>query len=193
MKINAKQFFWVMIGVLVLSFGGIFAAFYWGNNLLVDKAHSISELQTDSDIAQQKIIALHNAINSGELADQAKDLISKLLPPKKDQEKLVADIYYTVTKEANIPIGNIGALTFTGSGEPSDLSGTVELKDIPGVYSYPFSMSVSDISYDTLLLLLSELENNDRLIQVENLQISPDKTTGYIKSVNLSLKAFLMP
>lgn len=194
MKISAKQFFFVMIAVTILSFGGILGAFYWGDKQLINKTHILSELKTDSDVSQAKIIALSKAHQSTKLAEDTTKLLETLLPTQKQQEELVADILYTASAEAGIPIRQLGAITFTGGGEPSDLSGTEESKDVPGVYTYPFSMSVSDISYDTLLVLLREIESNGRLVQVDNLQISPDKVIpGQISSVNLSLKAFLKP
>ncbi|MDO8266162.1 MAG: hypothetical protein Q7T41_04455 [Candidatus Saccharibacteria bacterium] len=194
MKIQPKYFFYIMIAVIVLSFGGIIGAFYWGNKQLVNKGVVLSELRTDSDIAQAKIVALNKAQKSSELTETAEKLLSTLLPNQKQQEKLVADILYTASTEAGIPIENIGSINFTGGGEPSDLSGTEQSNEVPGVYTYPFSISVSNISYDTLLLLLKEIENNGRLVQVDSLQISPDKLKiGQISDVSLSLKAFLKP
>ena len=194
MKQNAKQFYYIMIAITVLSFGGIVGAFYWGEQKLQAKAQSLSELKTDNDIAQEKIIALNKAKKSAEIATTAETLLNKLLPAEKEQEKLVADVIYTASAEAGVPLDSIGALTFTDNGEPSALSGTEQSKDIPGVYVYPFTLSVSDISYDTLLLLLQEIENNGRLVQIDNIQISPDKETpGQITTVNLSMKAFLKP
>ncbi len=194
MRIQPKHFFFFMIAVIILSFGGIIGAFYWGNKQLVNKGNILSELKTDSDIAESKIVALRKVQHSSQLSESAESLLSTLLPNQKQQEKLVADILYTASSEAGIPIENIGSITFTGGGEPSDLSGTEESDDIPGVYTYPFSMSVSHISYDTLLSLLKEIENNGRLVQVDSLQISPDKlNVGQISDVSLSLKAFLKP
>ena len=194
MKLTSKHFFLFMIAITILSFGGIVGAFYWGNKMLQDKAHTISELKTDNDIVQAKIVALNKSKRSAQLSDDASKLLDTLLPAKKQQEKLVADMLYTASAEAGIPVNQLGAITFTDTGEPSDLSGTEQSKDISGVYSYPFSMSVSNISYETLLKLLKEIETNGRLVQVENLQISPDKSVqGQISSVNLSLKAFLKP
>lgn len=194
MKINSKQFYLVMIIATLLSFGGIIGAFYWGEQKLQAKALALAELKTDNDVAQEKIIALSKAKKGTEIVTEAENLLNKLLPTQKEQEKLVADVIYTASAEAGIPAASIGALTFTNNGEPSDLSGT-ELSDgIPGVYIYPFTMTVDNISYDTLLLLLQEIENNGRLVQIDNLQISPDKKDpGQIATINLSLKAFLKP
>lgn len=194
MNLGAKQFFYVMIAITVLSFGGIIGAFYWGDTKLKEKADTVSNLKTDYDIVQAKLTALSKAKQSTALSENAENLLDTLLPKEKQQEKLVVDVLYTATSEAGIPIANIGAITFAGGGETSDLSGTEQSKDIPGVYTYPFTMSVQEISYDQLLLLLKEIENNGRLVQVEDLQISPNKIIpGQISTVSLSLVAFLKP
>lgn len=194
MKIRPKQFFYVMIAVTILSFGGIAGAFYWGDTQLKNKADTVSNLKTDYDIVQAKLAALSKAKQSTSLSTNAESLLDTLLPKEKQQEKLVVDILYTATAEAGIPQANIGALTFAGDGETSDLSGTEQSKDVPGVYTYPFSISVQEISFDQLLLFLKEIENNGRLVQVEDLQITPNKIApGQISTVSLSLVAFLKP
>lgn len=194
MKIESKHFFYIMIALTILSFGGIIAAFYWGNQQLEAKAATLSELKTDNDIAEVKLSALTKAKQSSELAQEAESLLDILLPKQKEQEKLVADFIFTASTEAGIPNSSLGSLTFSGSGEPSDLSGTEQLKEITGVYTYPFTLSIQNISYETLLVLLQEIETNGRLVQVDSLQISPDKTSpGQLSSVSLSLKAFLKP
>jgi Tfp pilus assembly protein PilO len=183
-----------MIVVMILSFGGIIAAFYTGNQMLKSKADVLSNLKTDHDVSATKITALKKAEESSQLIEDATKLLDTLLPRQKEQEKLLADIIYTASSEAGIPVEKLGAISFSGDGEPSDLSGTEESEDVAGVYTYPFNMSITDISYDTLLKLLQEIEKNGRLVQIDNLQISPDKESpGQLSTISLSLKAFLRP
>ncbi len=194
MSVQPKQFFFVMIAVMVLSFGGIVGAFYWGRKQLETKADTLSNLKTDYDVSEAKITALKRAEESAQLTDEATKLLDTLLPRQKEQEKLLADIIYTASSEAGIPVSKLGAISFSGDGEPTDLSGTEESESVAGVYTYPFNMSISNISFDTLLKLLQEIESNGRLVQVESLQISPDKENpGQLIAVSLSLQAFLRP
>ena len=59
---------------------------------------------------------------------------------------------------------------------------------------YPFTLQVKDISYATMLKLFSAFETNKRIIQADQVQISPDKSrAGYISSVTLALKTFVQP
>lgn len=192
--IKAKQFFYVMIAATVLGFGGIVGAFYWGDSMLNKRAAAIADLQTERDIASEKILALKKAKQSDAVMTDATTLLDRLLPKQKNQETLVADVIYTASNEAGIPVSSISTLSFTASDAPSDQSGTVPYKDIPGVLSYPFSMTVDNITYDTLLKLLVAIERNGRLVQIDELQISPDKNTpGTLTSVSLTMKAFLKP
>jgi Tfp pilus assembly protein PilO len=194
MKLSPKQIYYLMIAATFVSFCGIIGAFYWGSGQLEAKASSIADLQADRDIAQEKIIALKNASKSAVLTTEAEQLLATLLPIKKEQEKLIADVIYTASAEAEIPIQNLVSLSFNGNENPSDLSGTEPFTAVPGVFSYPFTLSVKDLSYTTLLKLLSEIEQNGRLVQIDTLEISPDKDNpGQISSVNLTLKAFIKP
>lgn len=192
--IKAKQFFYVMIAATVLGFAGIVGAFYWGDDMLNKKAATIADLQADQDIANERILALKKAKQSDALMPEATTLLDRLLPKQKNQETLVADVIYTATAEAGIPVSSITTLSFATSDAPSDQSGTVAYKEIPGVLSYPFSMTINQITYDTLLKLLIEIERNGRLVQIDEMQISPDKSQpGNLSSVSLTMKAFLKP
>lgn len=191
---STKQFFYVMVAAAVAGFGAIIGSFYWGSNMLDASAKKVADLQTERDVAQEKIVALRSAQRGSSLTDNATQLLDTLLPDQKKQETLIADVIFTASAEADIPIESIGSITFAASGEPSDLSGTEQFKQVPGVLSYPFDMSVDNISYDTLLKLLLEIETNGRLVQIDNLQISPDKAVpGNISNVSLTMKAFLNP
>lgn len=183
-----------MILVMISGFGGIIGAFYWGNQQLEKEAAIISNLQTDRDVARDKIIALQKASQSTDHSKEAEDLLSNLLPRTKNQETLVADVIYTASAEAGIPFNSLTSLSFSSSDEPSEISGTEAFPEVPGVLSYPFNLDLQDISYDTLLKFLEEVENNGRLVQVDDLQISPDKAVpGKISNVRLTMKAFLKP
>ena len=191
---KAKQFYFVLLSLLILSAGGIIGAFVWGKGQLKTDASNVSNLLAERDAQRDIIIALQQAeARTDEVASINKTL-DRLLPKQKDQETLVLDIIYTATAQSGIPASNISSFAFSGSGDPDALSGTEPLKDIPGVLGYPFNVEIKNISYDTLIKLLNEIETNGRIIQVDNLQISPNKTDpGLLTSVSLSLKAYVKP
>lgn len=182
-----------MIGALVLSVAGIVAAYYWGDKQLQSKSAIISDLIADRDISQEKIIKLQKAKQDTTGIDEVNQLLDTLLPASKEQEKLIADVIYTATAEAGIPFSQVSSFSFTGSNEPDSLSGTVVSKDNPGVYEYPFTLQINEVPYNTLLKLLQEIETNQRIVQVANIQISPDASNPSVLSVSLSTKAYLKP
>lgn len=182
-----------MLLIIVLSIGSIIGANYWGNSQLKAKSATISDLIADKDISQDKIISLQKAKNDAENLDSTIQLLDRLLPKNKQQEELIADIIYTATSEAGIPFSNVSSFSFSGSSEPDSLSGTVASKDNPGVYEYPFTLQINKISYATMLTLLSEIETNGRIVQVDDIQISPDSSDPSLLSISLSTKAYLKP
>ncbi|MFT4532139.1 MAG: Tfp pilus assembly protein PilO [Candidatus Saccharimonadales bacterium] len=190
---DAKRTFYILLGVLSLSIGGIIGAYYWGDGQLKAKSAVISDLIADRDITQEKIIGLQQAAKESKDLDAVTQLLDNLLPREKQQEELVADVIYTATSEAGIPFSKITSFSFNGSSEPNTLSGTILSKENPGVYEYPFTLSIDGISYTTLLTLLSEIETNGRIVQVENIQISPDTSEIGLLTVSLSTKAYLKP
>lgn len=181
-----------MIGIVAFSFISIALAFYWGSNQLEEKSASVADLLADRDIAQEKIVRLKKAEQDTQNLESITVILDRLLPAKKQQESLVADIIYTATSEAGIPFNQVSSFSFSGGAAPDDLSGATLSKTTPGVYEYPFSMSIGSITYDTLLKLLVEIETNGRIIQVDNVQISP-QSGGNLLTVGLSMKAYIKP
>jgi len=191
---SPKRFFIIMLVILGLTIVGGGAGFYWADGKLKAKARSVSELLADRDVQSDKIDKLRTSKNSVQNAKELNDLINSLLPTQKQQDNLVANIIYTATTQAGISAAQITNISFNGTGSPDLLSGTTLSKDIQGIYVYPFTLQLKDISYDTMLRLFSSFEHNQRIIQADQVQIAPDKSkAGYISSVSLSLKTFVQP
>lgn len=189
-----RKFFMIMVSVLLLAGAVSIAGYFWADKKLQKQSIEVSGLLAERDAQSDKIEKLKIAKNSVQDATQLRKLIDSLLPKQKKQETLVADIIYTATKEANIQAAQIINISFSGTGQPDSLSGTSVSKEVQGVYVYPFSLQLKDISYETMLKLFEELEKNQRIIQADQVQISPDKSrTGYLSTVSLSLKTFVQP
>jgi len=191
---KAKQFYFILLALLILSAGGIIGAFVWGKGQLKTNALNVSNLLAERDAQRDVVISLQQAEARADEVENINKILDRLLPKAKNQETLVLDIIYTATAQSGIPVSSISSFAFSGSGDPDALSGTEPLKDIPGVLEYPFNIEIKNISYTTLIKLLNEIETNGRIIQVDNLQISPNKTDpGLLTSVSLSLKAYVKP
>jgi Tfp pilus assembly protein PilO len=190
---RSKQFFFVTLALLLLSVASIIGAFTWGDGYLEAKSSEVAGLIAERDISREKILRLQNSKQSVDNLDEVTALLDRLLPQKKEQEKLIADVIFTATSEAEIPFSKVSSFSFSGGSEPSDLSGTVVSKGNPGVYEYPFTLRIVEIDYSTLLKLLQEIETNGRIVQVENIQISPTGVNSTIVSATISAKAYIRP
>lgn len=191
---NAKKLYYILVALIILSTLAIFGAYSWGKNQLEQSSITVSELIAERDAQQENIIILQKAETESEELAEVELLLDRLLPREKNQETLVLDIIYTATAESGIPLSSIASFAFSGGGDPDALSGTLPNKEVAGVLEYPFTLELKDITYDSLLKLLQEVETNGRIIQVSTVQISPDKTSaGLLTSVSLSMKAYVKP
>lgn len=189
---TARKFFFTLLLILVVSFAGVAGVYVWGSNKSEEKALEVSNLKADKDISEEAILKLKKAQSDIDNIDEVVAILDRLLPKEKEQDKLIADIIYTATAEAGIPFSQVVSFAFNGGTEPNNLSGTAASKSNPGVYEYPFNVNINNISYETLLQLLREIETNGRIIQVDNVGISPDGATTNV-NVQLSMKAYLKP
>jgi len=191
---TAGRFYKLMIVGMLFAISASVGGFLWSDKQLKAKSLSVSRLMAERDAQTDKIENLKKSKNSAQDVAKLNDIINALLPKQKKQENLIADIIYTATKEAGIDASQITTISFSGTGSPDSLSGTSASKDVQGVFVYPFSIQIRDISYQTMLKLFSEIEKNKRIIQADQVQISPDKSrAGYLSSLSLSLKTFVQP
>lgn len=189
-----KRFFFVMVGVMVLAIVAGAFGFTWGDKQLKKHSSTIADLTAERDAEQKKLEDLQRLSNTPIDRVEVQALVDAILPSDKQQQNLIANIISTATAEAGIPASRISNISFSGSGAPDDLSGATQFKEVSGVYFYPFTLSINNISYDTLLRLFGELEKNKRIIQADQVQISPNKAVpGQLSSVTLSLKTFIKP
>lgn len=189
-----KRFFFVMLGLMILVIGLGVSGFWFGDQQLKKQSTSLADLTAERDAAQKKLEDLQRLSNTPINQTETENLIKAILPADKQQQNLIANIINTAVAEAGIPSNRISNITFAGSGAPSELSGATQSKEVPGVYSYPFTVVIRDISYETLLKLFTEIEKNKRIIQADQVQINPNKAVpGQLSSVTLSLKTFIKP
>lgn len=191
---NAKRTYYVFIAITILSFASIIGAFYWGSSRLSANSNAIAALIAERDVSQEKISKLSESKLSEEELTEVTQSLNRLLPRQKEQDRLIADIIYTATAEAGIPFSKVTSFSFKGNAtDPNELSGTEKSKDIPSINEYPFDLQIEDISYETLLNLLVKIENNGRIVQVSNIQITPNPENPTSLSTVIAMKAYLQP
>ena len=190
---NSRKFFFITLALLFVSILSIISAFYWGGSQLQIKSDEVSALLSERDVSREKILQLQSAQQDVENLDDVSLLLDRLLPQKKEQEKLIADIIFTATSEADIPFSQVSSFSFSGGSEPSDLSGTIASPGNPGVYEYPFTLQIIEVDYTTLLKLRHEIQTNGRIVQVENIQTSPSGLNSSTVSATIAAKAYIRP
>lgn len=187
---TAKKFYFILIGLIVLSFAAVAGVYFLGSGKLEEESKSVAVLKAERDVSQEAIVKLKKAKTDSKDIDEVVGILDRLLPREKQQDKLIADVIYTATAEAGISFNKIISFSFEGGSEPDSLSGTNPSKENPGVFEYPFNLTINDISYETLLNLLKEIETNGRIIQVDNIGISSNDLNSNV-NVQLSMKAYV--
>lgn len=194
-SITTKQYYYIFVAISILGVLSIVAALYFGNARLSEANKSTSVLLAERDVAREKLSRLTTVSSQANEAEAFEKTVTAIIPKSKEQQSLVAEIIYKATSEADIRTNQITSFSFSGDNTDTlgDLSGTTQLTSPSGVYEYPFSVSISEISYAQLLKLFTEIESNQRLIQVSNADITPNGATAGSLDVNLVMKAYVQP
>lgn len=187
---SARKFHFILLGLILVSFAAVAGVYFVGNGKLDEQSKSLAVMKAERDVSQEAIIKLKKAKADSKDIDEVVSVLNRLLPNEKQQDKLIADVIYTATAEAGISFNKIISFSFEGGSNPDALSGTNASKENPGVFEYPFNLTINDISYETLLKLLNEIETNGRIIQVSNIGISPNELNSNV-NVQLSMKAYV--
>ncbi|MCA9349164.1 hypothetical protein KC878_03420 [Candidatus Saccharibacteria bacterium] len=190
---DAKKFFYILIGLLVL--GGIATGYglAWANKQLADRAQKISLLNLQADELDKKIINAHKL--QAELSSN-QDLLttaSEVLPRTKNPENIVGELI-SIAAKLGIELESINFVGGSTSAN-SPISQSDKVDDIPGVYSIGISTGFST-SYEKLLKLLEDLENNKRRFEITDIDITPiENDSGAIASyvTQLTILTYVRP
>lgn len=166
-----KRVFLAMVGVLLLTIVAVGVVYYFADQSLTARQSSISDLKADIEILDLKVA---NAKAAESLLDEYRDiqeLAPSILPPTKIQSDIVAQLL-DIGSENSIELTNF---SFPTSADVSnfDTSQTEPLKGVPGVRFIEISTSFSS-SFDQALNFLESVEENQRIMQVENVAMSPE-------------------
>lgn len=181
-----KRTFMAMLGVLAITLLAGFGAFYWSSQNLDKSAKDISALKAENDILDIRIAAVDSAqAKLNELSDIRKE-IAEILPPEKIQSDIIAQIL-DIASDNNITLNGI---SFPSSADPKDfsLSQTEPLKGVGGVR---FTTVTTDFttSFNSLLSFLNDIEKNQRLMQISNVNISPNANGSL--GINIGIQIYV--
>lgn len=203
---NARRYFYVLSGVLVILIFAIFAAVIGGNSLLEDKAKKLSELKTENAAIEQQSFALRQAKIDIEKYNDLNEITKSIVPQDKDQAKTIREII-NIANASGIPIesiafessnlGNADKKTSSSTGgskaKTPPVSQVKPVEGINDVYSLAIRVSSNgDVSYEGFLSFLERLEKNRRTAHVSNISLSPSNN-GSLVDFELTLNAYLKP
>jgi Tfp pilus assembly protein PilO len=204
--VNARRYFYVLSGVLLILVFIIFAAVIGGNSLLEDKAKKLSELKTENAAIEQQSFALRQAKIDIEKYNDLNEITKSIVPQDKDQAKTIREII-NIANASGIPIesiafessnlGNTDKKTSSSTGgskaKTPPVSQVKPVEGINDVYSLPIRVSSNgDVSYEGFLSFLERLEKNRRTAHVSNISLSPSNN-GSLVDFELTLNAYLKP
>jgi len=191
MKLNPRNYFFILLGILALIVAGTFAGLYYADNYLVEKADKISNLKAEDEILGQKLESAETTReNLNELAF-VQELAADVLPDAKNQSEVIL----LISKIAD----EVGVSTETFSfssteGDPSDTSQTTPLEGTVGVLVLPITTSFTS-TYNQLINFLERTELNKRKMQISNISINPrlnneGESTGVL-DIQLTINAYV--
>jgi len=204
---NAKRFYWVMIGVITLLGIGIIASAVLGNKLLEKKANKIVSLKTDNQVLNGEELSLSQAKKDVQKYSPLEQEAQAIVPQDKDQAEAVREIVNIAAasgvKIASItfPASALGGTATTGTSstpppQTTALTQVLPVTGITGVYAMPITIqndTTSPISYDAFINFLSQLEQNRRTAQVASVTIQPSATDPSQLTFNLVVDVYLKP
>lgn len=193
-KLNYLLFAATILLALALVGSGVIA-----NMILSSKSDQLSKLKAESLVTSE----LQDAIKK-EKADIAKysglnEIAKSVVPQDKDQAQTVSEIVKIANESGIAKISSITfpASTLGGVGiGSSSLTQVTAVKDIPGLYILPITISQdasSVISYSKFITFLQKLENNRRTAQVTAINIQPSDKNPTNISFTLTVNEYIKP
>ncbi len=206
MKLDSKNFFYLMIGTVILLAGLTVASIAVGNKMLTTKNDKLNELKLENEIIENKkqdiALAKANIAKYEELEKIAKQIV----PQDKDQAKTVREIIRFAEKSnirirtISFPTSNLGQKSTAKKDDKSSSGSTAisqvkPVKGMNGVYELEIIIqNATDSSgFPELIRFLKELESNRRTSQVSSLSITPSADNPLILSFNMKIKVFIKP
>lgn len=182
-----------IIVILVLAVAVIFFLLPKYQQVAAEKA-KVQQAQNNqyADLLSYYNKLVHYKAAYAAIRQTDKDNLNTMLPDENQHELLFTQISALI-KQQGLLLTSLSITPDNSSANTKSRSTaktSAQSDNLPaGVGSIKVNMSLSGVSYSSLLSLLSALENNMRLIDVNSIQYSPDTgvasldaTTYYVKS-----------
>jgi Tfp pilus assembly protein PilO len=187
-KIDAKKVFFGLVALNILLIGATLAVFATASSAAGKKSQKISQLKAEQQSNDQLIgyyKVLQNTLKSNQ---DLESIIQKVLPADKDQSLALADID-NLSKKDKVAIQQINFNPGTSKGAGQTLTSPSGIK---GVSVISVSLNCAGVPYTNLLTFLKDIENTQRRMQINSLNISPNTTNpSLLDHVDLIVDIYL--
>jgi hypothetical protein len=210
---NSKRMFFLLSGLIGLSFIGLVGATFGINNVLGKQGGDLVTTKAVSSALGQEQISLVKAKKDITKYNDLEKIVHTVVPEDKDQAEAVrelvkiADTYHVTLASIAFPASTLGSgpngapITSTSTApaansKTSALSQLTPVKNIPGVYLLEVTVTgdkAHTVRYDEFVRFLAALENNRRTAQVSSISITPDIQDRGNIGFSLILNTYIKP
>lgn len=181
-----KQLTYVLAGALAMIVILGIASFLYGQKQLSVKIQQIQKTSADIKLQTQELEHLAKLEKSYQQFAPLDKKAQSVLPTQKQQSEVIAQITTLIKRNGM----SIDGLTFEKtSGLPSETSQT-QPGSVGGILVMPVKFQAK-ASYSQMIGLLKSLEQQQRYVQVTDLDIT--RTDGGLLVLNISVNVFLKP
>jgi Tfp pilus assembly protein PilN len=172
----------VLIGLIVIGIGG----FVYGQQQLSIKIQKIKKISSDIKLQTQELEHLAKLEKNYQQIAPLDQKAQSVLPAQKQQSEVIAQITTLIKRNGM----SIDGLTFEKtSGLPDEKSQT-QPGEVGGILVMPVKFQAT-ASYLQMIGLLTSFEQQERYMQVTNLDITRQEDKLLV--LNISLNVFLKP
>jgi len=210
MKLDAKKFYYIMLGIFCLSIVGGGGMLVLANSMLTKRSQNVVNLKLQSTEVEAQLTAYQAAKRDVDTYSYLNDIINSALPQDKDQARTVREIFLLAQqsgitiKSIQFPSSTLGGKTGATVTTPGAAAGAVTqakpVAGLTGVYSLEAIVTPAAdgkdniVTYAELISFLQKIESNRRAMQVANVQLNPlgQNATDSISFI-LTLNIFIKP
>lgn len=170
----------LLVALILASGGGLFFA----NRALTNMAQRTSRLSAQIEVSKKQVDLYELTQIKVEALDYVGDLANRVLPEEQDQSVIVAELSQFALRSRLTVAGIEFAEQAQGSAKKT--------KTVPaGVEIVPMSIKFEGVAYENLLNFLRLVENNQRKMQVNNINLKPnDDNRSELTEVTVSINLY---
>lgn len=209
---NARKFFYLMIGVVIALVISSIAVLGWANKSLSKRSQQLVSLKLNNRVLDEQQLSLAQAKKDITKYSDLNSIARSVVPQDKDQAEAVREIV-KIASDSNVklsaisfPASTLGQATKAPSSSSSDTATPKTTKpsitqvkpvdSIPGVFVMEINIhqdSNTPVSYNSLIDFLNRLEQNRRTAQVISVTVQPNALNRSLLTFSLIVNIYIKP